>query len=72
MKRQRERHAQLAFNLASYDRRLLDLITQRPHLLNPYPSILTRLSRRSRRFRRRALPQLEGLLLLPGGGRSRR
>jgi len=72
MKRQRERHAQLAFDLASHDQRLLDLITQRPYLLNPYPSILTRLSRRSRRFRRRALPRLAGLRVLPGGGPSGR
>lgn len=63
----RARHAELALELASSDQRLLDAIQQRPYLLNPYPSIVTRLSRRSRRFRlkmagdreaRRARPQL--------------
>jgi hypothetical protein len=49
----RTRHAELALTLASQDQRLLDLLAQRPHLLNPYPSIITRLSRRSRRFRRK-------------------
>jgi hypothetical protein len=49
----RARHAELALSLASQDQRLLDAITQRPHLLNPYPSIVTRLSRRSRRFRKK-------------------
>ena len=52
----RTRHAELALTLASDDQRLLDLLAQRPHLLNPYPSIVTRLARRSRRFRRKLLP----------------
>ena len=47
----RTHHAELALALASQDQRLLDLLAQRPHLLNPYPNIVTRLSRRSRRFR---------------------
>ncbi len=49
----RARHAELALRLASDDPRLLDLIAQRPHLLNPYPSLITRLAKRSRRFRRK-------------------
>ena len=49
----RTRHAELALTLASEDQRLLDLIHQRPYLLNPYPSIIARLSRRSRRFRQK-------------------
>ncbi len=49
----RTRHAELALDLASQDQRLLDLLAQRPYLLNPYPSIVTRLARRSRRFRRK-------------------
>ncbi|MDO8615177.1 MAG: hypothetical protein Q7T33_05510 [Dehalococcoidia bacterium] len=49
----RNRHTELALALASADQRLLDTLTQRPHLLNPYPNIITRLSRRSRRFRQR-------------------
>jgi hypothetical protein len=51
----RTRHAELAFSLAGRDRRLLDALTQRPHLLNPYPNIVARLSRRSRRFRMKLL-----------------
>ncbi len=51
----RTRHAELALTLASEDQRLLDLLAQRPHLLNPYPSIVTRLARRSRRFRQKRL-----------------
>ncbi len=47
----RNHHAELALSLASQDQRLLDLLSQRPYLLNPYPSIIVRLSRRSRRFR---------------------
>ena len=49
----RTRHTELALALASADQRLLDTLTERPHLLNPYPNIITRLSRRSRRFRLR-------------------
>lgn len=49
--RERTRHTELALALASSDQRLLDTLTERPHLLNPYPSIISRLSRRSRRFR---------------------
>ena len=49
----RTHHTELALALASRDQRLLDTLTQRPHLLNPYPSIIARLSRRSRRFRQK-------------------
>ena len=49
----RTQHTELALTLASEDPRLLDLLNQRPYLLNPYPSIITRLSRRSRRFRQK-------------------
>ena len=49
----RNRHAEVALGLASQDQRLLDLLSQRPHLLNPYPNIVARLSRRSRRFRKK-------------------
>ena len=49
----RTRHTELALSLASRDERLMDLLRQRPHLLNPYPSIVTRLARRSRRFRQK-------------------
>ena len=49
----RNRHTELALGLAAADQRLLDVLTQRPHLLNPYPNIITRLSRRSRRFRQK-------------------
>ncbi|MEK7248238.1 MAG: hypothetical protein AAB092_07170 [Chloroflexota bacterium] len=49
----RNAHADLVFRLAEADQRLLDTVSQRPYLLNPYPSITTRLSRRSRKFRRR-------------------
>lgn len=49
--RRRNEHTELVLNLASQDQRLLDMLRQRPYLLNPHPSILTRLSRRSRRFR---------------------
>jgi hypothetical protein len=48
----RNAHANLVFRLAEADQRLLDTLSQRPYLLNPYPSITTRLSRRSRKFRR--------------------
>ena len=51
----RTRHTELALALASEDQRLLDLIHQRPYLLNPYPSIVARLARRSRRFRQKRL-----------------
>ncbi len=51
----RTQHTELALTLASEDPRLLDLLNQRPYLLNPYPSIITRLSRRSRRFRQKRL-----------------
>jgi hypothetical protein len=34
----------------------MDTLAQRPHLLNPYPNIVTRLAKRSRKFRR----QLDG------------
>lgn len=50
----RNAHADLVFRLAEADQRLLDTVSQRPYLLNPYPSITTRLSRRSRKFRRSA------------------
>ncbi len=49
----RNRHADLALRLAGLDQRVRDAITQRPYLLNPYPSIVTRLARRNRRFRQR-------------------
>ena len=49
----RNRHAEIALTLAARDQRLLDTLQQRPHLLNPYPSLITRMSRRSRRFRQR-------------------
>jgi hypothetical protein len=49
----RTQHAELALHLASRDQRLMDSISQRPYLLNPYPSIVARLSRRSRRFRQK-------------------
>jgi hypothetical protein len=48
----RNAHADLVFHLAENDSRLLDTVSQRPYLLNPYPSITTRLSRRSRKFKR--------------------
>ena len=48
----RNAHADLVFRLAEEDQRLLDNVSQRPYLLNPYPSITTRLSRRSRKFKR--------------------
>jgi hypothetical protein len=48
----RTRHEELVLRLAGQDQRLLDAISQRPHLLNPYPKITTRLARRSRKFRR--------------------
>jgi hypothetical protein len=49
----RDRHAEMALTLAARDQRLLDTLQQRPYLLNPYPSLLTRMSRRSRRFKQR-------------------
>jgi hypothetical protein len=52
----RARHTDLVLEIASRDQRLMDALSQRPHLLNPYPDIITRLSRRSRKFRR----QLDG------------
>lgn len=48
----RNAHADLVFRLAEEDQRLLDTVSQRPYLLNPYPSITTRLARRSRKFKR--------------------
>ena len=64
----RARHTELALALASQDQRLLDTLSQRPYLLNPYPSIIARLSRRSRRFRQKLagdreprMPVLNGL-----------
>jgi hypothetical protein len=62
----RTRHAELALALASDDQRLLDALTQRPHLLNPYPSIVTRMSRRSRRFRHKLALDRELRTALPG------
>ena len=62
----RTRHAELALALASDDQRLLDALTQRPHLLNPYPSIVTRMSRRSRRFRHKLAADRELRTALPG------
>jgi hypothetical protein len=53
----RIKHADLVLKLAEKDQRLLDMLTVRPHLMNPYPSIMTRLSRRSRKFRRGAARQ---------------
>ncbi|HEU4759819.1 MAG TPA: hypothetical protein VFT91_07540 [Dehalococcoidia bacterium] len=67
----RTRHAELALALASQDQRLLDLLSQRPYLLNPYPSIVVRLSRRSRRFRLKRR-QDHDALTLAGGLRRRR
>lgn len=52
--KRRNDHTELVLNLASQDQRLLDMLRQRPYLLNPHPSILTRLARRSRRFRLKA------------------
>ena len=49
----RSRHADLALRLAGRDQRVRDAITQRPYLLNPHPSIVTRLARRNRRFRQK-------------------
>jgi hypothetical protein len=49
----RRRHTELVLRLAGEDQRLLDAIALRPHLLNSYPSIVTRLSRRSRKFRKK-------------------
>jgi hypothetical protein len=54
MSLKRTRHADLVLELAGRDQRLMDSIARRPHLLNPYPSIVTRLSRRSRKFRLQA------------------
>lgn len=48
----RSQHADLVLQLASENQRLMDTLSVRPHLLNPYPNIITRLSRRSRKFRR--------------------
>jgi len=62
----RTRHAELALALASDDQRLLDALTQHPHLLNPYPSIVTRMSRRSRRFRHKLAADRELRTALPG------
>jgi hypothetical protein len=53
-KDRRNAHAELVFRLAEGDQRLLDAVSQRPHLLNPYPKITTRLSRRSRKFRKKS------------------
>lgn len=64
----RTRHAELALTLASEDQRLLDLLVQRPYLLNPYPSIVTRLSRRSRRFRQKLLASGERRAAIAGDG----
>ncbi len=61
------RHAELALTMASRDQRLLNLLAQRPHLLNPYPSIITRLSRRSRRFRLRQRRISSPRPIRPGG-----
>ena len=52
----RAHHTDLVLEIASRDQRLLDALSQRPHLLNPYPDIVTRLAKRSRKFRR----QLDG------------
>jgi hypothetical protein len=52
----RAQHADLVLEIASKNQRLMDALAQRPHLMNPYPNIITRLSKRSRKFRR----QLEG------------
>ncbi len=61
------RHAELALDIAAHDQRLLDLIAQRPHLLNPYPNIVTRLARRSRKFRQKLAGDREPRLrLIPG------
>jgi hypothetical protein len=59
----RSTHAELVFRLAEGDQRLLDALQQRPHLLNPYPSITTRLSRRSRKFRQKL--ENEGAIAFP-------
>ena len=52
----RAQHADLVLAIASKNQRLMDALAQRPHLMNPYPNIVTRLSKRSRKFRR----QLDG------------
>ena len=61
----RIKHADLVLKLAEKDHRLLDMLTIRPHLMNPYPNIVTRLSRRSRKFRqtkaRRPEPRVTSL-----------
>ena len=41
-------HTDLVLEIASKNQRLLDALAQRPHLLNPYPNIVTRLAKRSR------------------------
>ena len=64
----RTRHAELALTLASEDQRLLDLLAQRPHLLNPYPSIVTRLARRSRRFRQKLVASGERCAAIAADG----
>jgi hypothetical protein len=55
----RIKHADLVLKLAEKDQRLLDMLTVRPYLMNPYPNIVTRLSRRSRKFRQRASRRAE-------------
>ena len=57
--RARAQHTELVLEIAQHNQRLLDALTQRPYLMNQYPNIVTRLSRRSRKFRR----QLDGLEL---------
>lgn len=52
----RAQHTDLVLEIASGNQRLMDALAQRPHLLNPYPNIVTRLAKRSRKFRR----QLDG------------
>ena len=52
MNNHRIRHADLVLRLAEQDHRLLDALATRPHLMNPYPNIVKRLARRSRKFRR--------------------
>ena len=52
----RAQHADLVLEIASKNQRLMDALAQRPHLMNPYPNIVTRLAKRSRKFRR----QLDG------------
>jgi hypothetical protein len=58
-------HAELALTLGAEDQRVLDLLTQRPHLLNPHPNIIKRLAKRSRRFRMKRRSDFEERLPRP-------